>query len=211
MNAHKTYKLSLSGNQSCESKVIAAFEQSDELKLIRSAMKKFGCKFDLSRHVSCENCSQSCMGGFDPDTKQIIVCNNNLPFSKENIIQLLAHEMTHMFDYCRAKFDYDNIEHVACSEIRAANLTACKITDRFKYGGTLLWNFKKSHRLCVKDAAYESVKAYAPHKSPNEVVDVIEKVFDECYNDLEPFGRRPLFGRLNMKQSYRERYLFGYV
>ena len=31
---------------------------------------------------------------------------------------VMAHELLHMFDNCRAKFDYRNLEHVACTEVR---------------------------------------------------------------------------------------------
>lgn len=97
----------------CENNVKNLFEQSNELKLLRGAMKKYGCNFDIGRHVVCERCN-GCQGGYDPDTNQIIVSKD---INSDKLLRVIAHEMIHMFDYCRAKFDFNNLEHVACSEV----------------------------------------------------------------------------------------------
>lgn len=192
----------------CEKDAIKSFERSQELQLLAGAMEKYGCKFKLSRHVSCELCD-NCTAGFDPDTKQIILCYNQ-SLNREQIKDAMMHEMIHMFDYCRFKFDFDNIEHVACSEIRAANLSFCSIYDRLRFGDS--WNFKKSHRNCVRDVAFKSVKAYSPETEDSKLHEIIDKVFIHCYNDLEPFGRRPkTCGSEDMNQSFRERYRYGYI
>ena len=193
----------------CERKVAYIFQQSDELKLLAGAMKKYGCNFNLLRHVVCETCN-NCHGGFDPDTKQIIVCQNR-NLSDNRVMSTIMHEMVHMFDYCRVKFDFDNIDHVACSEIRAANLTYCSILDRIMHGGPGIFNFKNTHQYCVKDIAFQSIKAYSPDTPDEDLWKVIYKVFPQCYNDLEPFGRRPTSGVRELKHSYRERYHYGYV
>lgn len=99
----------------CEAVVESVLQKSNEVKLLVGAMKKYGCNFNLARHVSCENCNE-CHGGFDPETKQIIVCQNTY-ITEARTLSILMHEMIHMFDYCRAKFDFDNLEHVACSEV----------------------------------------------------------------------------------------------
>lgn len=193
----------------CELRVIDVFTRSNEMKLLVGAMKKYGCNFNLARHVSCEDCYK-CIGGFDPDTKQIIVCKNNY-LTTDKVFNIMLHEMIHMFDYCRANFDFDNLRHVACSEIRAANLTFCSITDSFSHGSGLNFQFKNAHQYCVKEVAFESVKAYSPETPDQEVWKIIDDIFPGCYNDLEPFGRRPLNGSQNFRHSYRERYLYGYA
>jgi inner membrane protease ATP23 len=35
----------------------------------------------------------------------------------------LTHELVHTLDYCRAEIDWDNLDHLACTEVRAANLS----------------------------------------------------------------------------------------
>lgn len=97
----------------CQQKIEDLFKKSDELKLLVGAMRKYGCKFDITRHISCESC-HGCQGGYDPDTNQIVV---NKTLSYHHMFNVLAHEMIHMFDYCRANFDFGNLEHVACSEV----------------------------------------------------------------------------------------------
>lgn len=69
----------------------------------------------------------------------------------------------------------------------------------------------KSHRVCVKGAAFKSVKGYSPDTEDEKIWEVIDRVFPGCYSDLEPFGRRPVAGSKGYKQSYRERFYYGYV
>ena len=45
--------------------------------------------------------------------------------SKGMVQAVLVHEMIHMFDSCRHELDFKNVHHLACTEIRAANLTHC--------------------------------------------------------------------------------------
>lgn len=193
----------------CERVVSNVFSRSNELKLLAGAMRKFGCNFNLKRHISCEKCN-NCHGGYDPDVNQIVICDNSY-LSQSRVMATMMHEMIHMFDYCRVQFDFENIEHVACSEIRAANLTYCSISDRIAHGGPGLLDFKRTHQYCVKDIAFKSVKAYSPETEDEKIWNIIDRVFPGCYNDLEPFGRRPTSGVNEFKQSYRERYYYGYI
>jgi len=54
---------------------------------------------------SCEYC------------RQIVVCKNNSHY-RPICCNVLAHEMIHMFDFCRADVDFRNLEHLACTEVR---------------------------------------------------------------------------------------------
>ena len=60
--------------------------------------------------------------GFDPDAKEVILCEDNLT-SQNQLNRILTHELIHAFDVCRAHYDNNNLEHLACSEVRAANLS----------------------------------------------------------------------------------------
>lgn len=193
----------------CEGLVKATFDRSDELRLIAGAMKKYGCNFNLARHVACEECN-GCMGGYDPDTQQIVICQNANQ-TPGTVMSTMMHEMIHMFDFCRSQFDFNNLDHVACSEIRAANLTYCSVSDRLQIGAPQMFSFKNTHKYCVKKVAFHSVKAYSPETNDSEIWNIVDKVFPYCYNDLEPFGRRPLNGSIELKHSYRERYHLGYI
>ncbi len=34
----------------------------------------------------------------------------------------LTHELVHTYDYCRADVDWDNLEHLACSEVSLSQI-----------------------------------------------------------------------------------------
>ncbi|CAG2175496.1 unnamed protein product, partial [Oppiella nova] len=110
-----------------------------------------------------------------------------------------------MFDYCRAKFDFNNVEHIACSEIRAANLFHCSMMSSLLLGTTRPWNIAKSHANCVKTKAVASIMSVRKDMTATEAWAIVDKVFDKCYNDLEPVGRRLRANSKDMEWAYRER------
>lgn len=93
-----------------------------------------------------------------------MVCQNTA--SSKGVVQgVLSHEMIHMFDYCRNNLDLKNIDHVACTEIRAANLCHCSFLGAWIQGLASPFNIKEahqvgstcrifSHRLCFQRATY---------------------------------------------------------
>lgn len=76
---------------------------------------------------------------------QIVVCQNRA--TRKGLIQaVLTHEMIHMFDYCRHKLDFRNKQHLACTEIRAANLTHCSFISAMIQGDVYPHNIKEKHQ-----------------------------------------------------------------
>ena len=73
-------------------------------------------EINLRNHFSCEYCAKEVTGGYDPTLNQIVICYNRC--GKAFTQGVLSHELIHMFDYCRAEMDFNNIEHIACSEVR---------------------------------------------------------------------------------------------
>lgn len=55
-------------------------------------------------------------GGYDAEMNQIVICQNTAT-SKAAVHGALAHEMVHMFDYCRANIDFKNVDHLMCTEV----------------------------------------------------------------------------------------------
>lgn len=122
------------------------------------ALKSSGCEIDIRRHISCEACDVTVTGGYDPILNQIVICQNNA--TNEGVVQgVLAHEMIHMFDYCRNDLDFKNIDHLACTEIRAANLTHCSFLSSIMQLDSSALNIKSTHQNCVKTKALASVLA----------------------------------------------------
>lgn len=62
---------------------------------------------------------------------------------------VLAHEMIHMFDYCRNDLNFKNMEHLACSEIRAANLTHCSFVSAWSQGDAHWTKVKQAHQVII--------------------------------------------------------------
>lgn len=182
--------------------------KSPLVKLMMGALKSSGCEIDIRRHIACEVCDVSVSGGYDPVLNQVVVCQNIA--KSEGMVQgVLAHEFIHMFDYCRNDLDFKNIEHLACTEIRAANLTHCSFLSAVAQGDASFFNIKGQHQNCVKTKALASVLAVRK-VTPNEAIDAIERVFPRCYNDLEPIGRRLRRNSADMHKAYLEAPMYGY-
>ena len=146
--------------------------------------------------------------GYDPILNQVIVCQNIA--KSEGMVQgVMAHEFIHMFDYCRNDLDFKNIDHLACTEIRAANLTHCSFMSAWSQGDASPFNIKAAHQNCVKTKALASVLAVRK-VTTDEAIDAIERVFPKCYADLEPIGRRLRRNSTDMHKAYLEGPLFGY-
>lgn len=62
------------------------------------------------------------LGGYSPQHNTVWICGNRL-WSPFNFRRVLLHELLHAFDFARAKLDTSNCEHIACTEIRAINLS----------------------------------------------------------------------------------------
>lgn len=101
---------------------------------------------DIRRHISCEVCDVSVSGGYDPEMNQVIVCQN-IARSKGMVQGVLTHEMIHMFDYCNNDLDFKNVEHLACTEIRAANLTHCSFLSAWAQGDASPFKIRKAHEV----------------------------------------------------------------
>ncbi|RLN93826.1 hypothetical protein BBJ28_00012639, partial [Nothophytophthora sp. Chile5] len=87
-------------------------------------MEKMGCKMDSS-FFSSVDCEGKINGGFHLDDEGkpgVVLCQNHIP-DQEWMDRTMAHELVHAFDHCRNKIDWNNCEHHACSEIRAAALS----------------------------------------------------------------------------------------
>lgn len=230
----------------CERNVYKCILNSPLIKLMMGALKSSGCEIDIRRHISCELCDTSVSGGYDPVLNQVVVCQNIA--KSEGMVQgVLAHEMIHMFDYCTSRsriqfeqlhllkqtlilddLDFKNIDHLACTEIRAANLTHCSFMSAWSqgkyynilsilltYSNSLIlgdaspFNIKQAHQNCVKTKALASVLAVRK-VTHEQAIDAVERVFPKCYADLEPIGRRLRRNSNDMFKAYTEAPLYGY-
>ncbi|XP_076862557.1 mitochondrial inner membrane protease ATP23 homolog [Brachyhypopomus gauderio] len=175
-------------NHKCQVMLQFAVETSPYAKLLLGAMKNSGCTVYKDRHFSCEDCDGTVSGGFDATTSQIVLCQNNI-HQQAHMNRVVTHELIHAFDHCRAHVDwFNNFKHLACSEIRAANLSGeCSFTNelsRFNFG------LKQHHQECVRNRAVRSILAVRKI-SREKAEKVVDEVFDSCFHDHTPFGRIP--------------------
>uniref|UniRef100_A0A1A8G4I6 Mitochondrial inner membrane protease ATP23 n=1 Tax=Nothobranchius korthausae TaxID=1143690 RepID=A0A1A8G4I6_9TELE len=187
-------------NHKCQFMLQVAMETSPYAKLLLSAMNNSGCKVSKDRHLSCEDCDGTVSGGFDAASSQIVLCQNNI-HQQAHMNRVLTHELIHAFDHCRAHVDwFNNFRHLACSEIRAANLSGdCSFTNeasRFNLG------LKEHHQECVRGRALRSILAVRKI-SREEAQKIVDEVFDSCFNDHAPFGRIP-HCKKDAKFAYRD-------
>ncbi|XP_051856616.1 mitochondrial inner membrane protease ATP23 homolog [Antechinus flavipes] len=187
-------------NQKCRLMLLKAIDRSPFVKLLLDAMKRSGCTVYRERHFSCEDCNGNVSGGFDSATSQIVLCQNNI-HNQAHMNRVVTHELIHAFDHCRAHVDwFANVKHLACSEVRAANLSGdCSLPNemiRFNFG------LKQHHQTCVRDRALRSILAVRK-VSKEDAQKAVDEVFESCFNDHEPFGRIP-HSKSDAKHAHRD-------
>lgn len=192
----------------CEESVYKCIKKSPLVKLLMGALKASGCEFDIRRHISCEICDSTVTGGYDPMLNQIVVCQNSAK-GMNAVHGTLVHEMVHMFDYCKHKLDFRNHKHLACTEIRAANLAHCSYLAGLMHGTVSPIKLKQQHAECVADRATWAV-AVVRKLDYVEARTIVESVFTRCYNDLEPIGRRLKPKSFDGELALSEGCLLGY-
>ncbi|KAL3275698.1 hypothetical protein HHI36_020448 [Cryptolaemus montrouzieri] len=192
----------------CEQNVYKCILRSPLVKLMLGALNRSGCTVDIRRHISCEECAPNVSGGFDPILNQVVICQNTA--TSPGLVQgVLTHEFIHMLDNCQNKLDFTNLDHLACTEIRAANLAHCSWVSAWINGDTSIFNFKETHQYCVKNKALSSIMAVR-NVTEEEAMIAINRVFPKCYNDLEPLGRRLRRNSDDMFKAYAEGAYYGY-
>jgi inner membrane protease ATP23 len=110
----------------CLKAVDTALKQNPYIRFLIKKMTDLGCNV-TEEFFSCRQCPRRVFGFFDTQLG-VVLCENYNPSHK--ILQsVMVHEMIHAFDHCHAVFNKTNCYHVACSEIRATNLSGeCKWT-----------------------------------------------------------------------------------
>lgn len=189
----------------CESLVLEAVNSNPLVKTLISALNRAGCEFSTVRHIACEPLPPGMLGGFDKDLNQVVICSNKCQ-DLNKVTQILSHELVHMFDDCSTKIDWTDLRHLACSEVRAANLAHClgPLSGFMRDGAPLL----DGHAACVKAKASRSVQLVGK-VSRGQAESVVEQVFDKCYLDLEPIGRRCWDGQEQLRAAEEENWRKG--
>ena len=194
----------------CGINVTKCLEYSPLVKLMLGALKSQGCITDMfERHFSCDICKEGTefhnQGGYDDSANQVFVCANNFGKSYGVVHGTILRNLITMFDVCTRKVDFNNVNHLACIEIRKANLAGCNFMIHFTRNNPLA--VKEQHASCVANSAITVLNSKIDNYELAKKS--VNNVFSKCYNDLEPIGRR-CKDDVDMKRAYKERYLFGY-
>lgn len=127
--------------------------------------------------------------GYSPKYNRIRMCANRFwnPFEFRRV---LVHELTHAFDFARAKVDTGSCVHMACTEIRAWNLSGeCDLwANSFKYMGEDMINRKQR---CVKDGALASLLENERCQDSHVAHGALEEAWAQCWKDYWPFTTKP--------------------
>ena len=94
-------------------------------------MEAMGCAIPNKSFFQCFDCKGNINGGFELDEKnngapRVVLCQNHLS-DQAAMDRTVAHELIHAFDQCRAKVDWKNCEHQACTEVYTRLISALKV------------------------------------------------------------------------------------
>ncbi len=119
---------------------------------------------------------------------EIFLCQQHI-VTEDHAHQSLVHELIHAIDLCRTKMDpINNCLHMACTEIRAENLSGeCGIIREAI--NNRISNFKGHGAECVKRRALLSVQANPNCKERSQ--EYVDAAFHRCFRDTFPFDRHP--------------------
>ncbi|KJP87722.1 hypothetical protein AK88_02617 [Plasmodium fragile] len=137
------------------------------------------------------------VGGYNPINNTIWLCSNNIN-NYYKLKYILTHELIHAFDFARANIDMYNCHHIACSEIRAYNMSnQCSYFNSkyFSPDYDVFTNFKSPSiratpkNKCIYNNVYSSLNQYKP--CTNNTHQFINDVFEKCMHDYWPFMCSP--------------------
>jgi hypothetical protein len=119
---------------------------------------------------------------------EIYLCQEHVTGPK-HANTILAHELIHAIDICRAKMDpLHNCMQLACTEIRAENLSGeCNMSWELMRGK--LNSFLGHGKECVRRRAIDSVKGNPTCTQKAELY--VDAAMERCYKDTFPFERHP--------------------
>ncbi|KAK5575564.1 hypothetical protein RB653_006697 [Dictyostelium firmibasis] len=170
-------------NQLCRENVEKTFKEDPILQFIIKEMMTLGC---LPPIITCEPCdSFDALGSFSPK-KGVVICDNMQTFPL-NIRNTIVHEFVHAYDMCKNKLNPFNCEHLACTEIRAANLSGdCKWQLEALKKNFGVFNHQAE---CTKRRAIGSLQSNPNCKDVAEMA--VNKVWEKCNKDYYPFSNIP--------------------
>ncbi|CEL92909.1 unnamed protein product [Vitrella brassicaformis CCMP3155] len=150
--------------------------------------------------LMCVHCDRDAphKAGYSPKHHKIWMCANKI-WNFVEFRRLLSHELVHAFDFARAKIDPDNCDHIACTEVRAYNLShqcsrmATLLIPKESFRSLDIdhpvANSKKGR--CLAHRVLTSLQDSKRCSDESVARECTRRVFERCYNDLWPFDMQP--------------------
>ena len=165
----------------CQGFISHLYQNDPLIGCLLTAIKRSKCAFPQEK-IQCVPCPTYASGQFSPE-QGITLCQNFI-VEESHAKETLAHELVHAYDYCKYQFDALNIQHVACTEIRAANLSGdCRWMNEWMRGH---FAFRHQHLACVRRRAILSLQNL-PVSQGHDIEAVVDKVLPACIADTSPF------------------------
>lgn len=170
----------------CESQRDYLLQYSPVIRYMSENIRRLGGDVNKS-NIRCRTCTTGMLGGFD-HRYGIMLCANYV--DKQSMLEdVLAHEMVHAYDHLRFKTNLDHesdLRHVACSEIRASNLSGeCRWANEFFRNKIMA--FTNHQQDCVRRRAVHSVKNRPNCPDEKAAERVVDEVWHSCFADTRPF------------------------
>lgn len=153
-------------------------------------------KYTLSsENIILETCEvegkKITLGYYLKSKDKIVLCSNFLTnFNKRNLFDYtLKRQLIFLYDSITNKnYDFKNCNHLACSEIRAANLNNVCLNSSYTYLNIIMRRGRSNRNslyYCVKNTSLLNLANDFPH-CEEKAVDYIDKMFDKCITNMAP-------------------------
>jgi len=151
-----------------------------------------GCQMSVEP-VVCDDIFEgvAAIGAYD-SARKAVVMNPAVPeryLTQHQWSRGITHELVHAYDDCRVDLEPGNVRHMACTEIRAANLSGdCDFSDELRRSG-FRFEIGGLQQKCVRKRTLQSLKMHSACEGMTvpAIESVIDDVFSACYKDTAPF------------------------
>jgi inner membrane protease ATP23 len=179
----------------CRDLVDKALQRCPKVKFMQEALSKLGIAADKD-FVQCAHCPEgtAAAGGYFPDRKLVILCQQWVAKAKGEVENTLVHEMVHAYDDARANMNWQDLTQHACTEIRAARLSGdCTFGRELDRGNIQLTNLGGQGARCIRRRAELSVAMHPSCPDVETAANAVSMAWAACYKDTAPFDEHPTF------------------
>ena len=139
---------------------------------------------------------------YECDTNRIMINPSKFvtPFGYR---RALTRGLVYAFDNARAKLDYDNVDHLVCTSVRAFNISGeCDLWAKWSdYIGEdpLGMDMYSKKQRCVRSNVIDSISMESTVHTTQAINESLDRVWERCFRDHWPFTAEP-----HMDTRFRE-------